>query len=269
MVDDVKIDVFGNDVFPNAFSDVGVYLFFVKLAGLVELFQYRTVSINAPNFNFRVLLFQITTRTRNGASCAYSRNHVGDFTIGLSPNFRPGTFIMGLPVGEVVVLIAPVAIGNFFTQSGSYGIVGARVVGFHIGRTNDDLGTQGPQEVHFFFGLFVSRGENTFVAFHGSGNGQAHPGIAGSTFNDGAPGSQVASCFCIQYHFECHPVFDGVTRVESFYFHQYQCGHFRHNFMELNHGRIADGGENVLVVIHRKEGSRVREFEGWMFGARC
>jgi hypothetical protein len=41
---------------------------------------------------------------------------MGDFSIGLLPDLRAGGFIMGEPVGEVVVLIGVKRMGDLFAR---------------------------------------------------------------------------------------------------------------------------------------------------------
>ena len=58
-VNEAKVDVLWQNVFTNALGDVSVNLLRVKLAGLVVLFEYGTVGVDAPNLNIRVLLFKV------------------------------------------------------------------------------------------------------------------------------------------------------------------------------------------------------------------
>ena len=201
MVNDIEINIGGNNVFPDAFGDIRVNLGGVKLAGLMEFFQGRAIGVDAPDLNVGILRFQVASGTGYRAPCSDPGYEVGDFPVGLAPYFGAGSFEMGLPVRQVVVLVAPVAVGGFLAQLLCHGVIGAGIIGGDISRTNDHLGPYGPEDIHFFLRLLVGGGEDTAVALHGCCQGEAHPCIAGSTLDDGPSRCQLARCFGVFYHF--------------------------------------------------------------------
>ena len=124
----------------------------------------------------------------DGAAGAGCHDQVGNFSIRLFPYFGTGALVMSEAVGQVVVLIGIKRVGNLFGEAAGYGVIGLRVVRFDIGRADDDLGAQRLQDIHFFFRLFVGRREDAFIPFDDGGEGEAHPSITGSAFDDGATG---------------------------------------------------------------------------------
>ena len=107
-------------------------------------------------------------------------------------------------------------------EPAGYGIIAPGILGFYVGRAYDDFGADCFEDVGLFFGLFVRGGENAFIAFDDGSECQAHAGIAGCAFYDGATGFEFAFLLCYFYHFEGHTVLDRVTRVEIVDFGKYR-----------------------------------------------
>ena len=63
------------------------------------------VRLNGHQANCRVALAQVTCGTHRRSRCAQPGHKMRDLPVRVVPNFRPGRFRVGLPVGGVVVLI--------------------------------------------------------------------------------------------------------------------------------------------------------------------
>lgn len=177
---------------------------------------------------------------------------MGDFAVGLLPDFGSGAFVMGFAVAQIIVLIAPKRVWDFGAESARDAIIGALIFGFDVGGANDDFGAEGLEHIHFFLALLVGRGENTAIAAHASDEREAHSGIAGGTFDDGATGFEQAIFLGIVDHFDSHPVLDGVAGIEGFDFGEYEGGDFGGQFVDFDEGGIADGFEDIFLIIHIK-----------------
>ena len=148
---------------------------------------------------------------------------------------------MRLGIGEVVVLVAPVGVGNLFVEALGYRVIRAGVIRLDIRGADDYFSPHGAEEVNLLFGLFIAGREDTLIAPHGSGDGQAHARIARGTFDNRATGFEQTCRFGILDHLEGHAVFDRVARIGRLDFGQDRSGDIRHRFIEFDQGRIADG----------------------------
>ena len=157
---------------------------------------------------------------------------------------------MRLPVGEVIILIAQICIGDLPGQSAGNGIVAAGVIGLHIGWTNNHLRANGLEDVHFFFRLFIGGRKNAFIALDDGCQGQAHPRIAGGAFNNGTARFEFAFFFRHFHHFQGHTVLDGVTRVEIIYFGDHLAGEVLCDLIQPDQWRVSNRFENMLFDIH-------------------
>src|SRR3546814_1418518 len=83
IIDHIKINALRKKIFSDPFGNVRIDLILVENAGFFVLLEYRSITIDAPDPNFRVLFFQETADAANGASGPYSGNEMGNFAIGL------------------------------------------------------------------------------------------------------------------------------------------------------------------------------------------
>ena len=177
-VDQTEIDVGRQDVFANALGDVRVNFVFVEFARFVVLLEHRTVRVDAPNLNVGVLLLQVLGGATDGAPRANADHEVGDFAFRLLPNLRSGRTVMGFPVGEVVVLVAPHAVGDLVVQTLSHAVVAVRMVWSDCRGTHMDFRPHGAQHVHLFLALLAVGGADEAVPFHDAGKREAHARVA-------------------------------------------------------------------------------------------
>src|SRR4029079_10085212 len=81
-VDHVEVDVPGQEVFPDALSDVRVDLVLVEDPRLFVFLEYRAVGIDDPNLDLRVALFQVPACARRGAAGPDADDQVSDAAVG-------------------------------------------------------------------------------------------------------------------------------------------------------------------------------------------
>src|SRR5690606_15561705 len=96
MVNYAEIHAFGEEIFPDAFGDIGINFVFVENAGFVIFLEYVAESINSPDQNVSFFFFDETSCSGNGTSSSYAPYEVCDFAFGLFPDFGSGGFVMGL-----------------------------------------------------------------------------------------------------------------------------------------------------------------------------
>jgi hypothetical protein len=66
------------EVLADPFGDVRVDLVLVEDAGLLVFLEHRSVGVDPPHLDRRVLLFQIATRARRGAARADADDEMGE-----------------------------------------------------------------------------------------------------------------------------------------------------------------------------------------------
>ncbi len=216
--------------------------------------EHRSVAVHTPNLNRRVLLLKVLGHPRNGAACSHTHNKVRDFTFGLFPNLRPRRLVMRLAVAEVVVLVGEVGVGDLRIQTPRHRIVAVGVVGGHVGGADVDFCAERPQYIHFLLALLVAEGADEFVAFDNGCEREAHAGVAGGAFNDGAAGLEQTVFLGIFDHFQGHTVLGAVSGVEVFHFGVHGSGNAFHGFVQLDQWCTANGFQNVLVDGRRLAG---------------
>ncbi len=105
LVNEAKVDVLRQNVFANTFGDVAINFFLVKFAGLVELFENRTVGIDAPNLDAWILLLEELCYAGYGSARAHAHHKVGDAALGLLPDLGTRGLVVRLAVAQIIVLI--------------------------------------------------------------------------------------------------------------------------------------------------------------------
>ena len=105
LVNEAKVDVLWQNVFANTFGDVAINFFLVKFAGLVELFENRTVGIDAPNLDAWILLLEELCYAGYGSARANAHHKVGNAALGLLPDLRTRGLVVRLAVAQIIVLI--------------------------------------------------------------------------------------------------------------------------------------------------------------------
>ena len=99
MINYRHIVVFRNDIFADAFRNIGVGMVVMKLAGLMEFLQDRSVGIDPDHFDVRIFLFKEGSASGNGTACSGSYHKVGKLSFGLIPDLRGSRFVMRRSVG--------------------------------------------------------------------------------------------------------------------------------------------------------------------------
>ena len=105
VIDDIEIDVPGEEILANPFGDVGIDLVLVEDARLFVFLEHRAVGIDAPHFDFRVPLLQVPAHPGDRAARPDADDEVRHLPVGLIPDFGTGLLVVGCGVREVVVLI--------------------------------------------------------------------------------------------------------------------------------------------------------------------
>lgn len=212
VVEHVEMHGGRENVFADAFNDVGHG--FADFAGLDEFIVERPDRVNADDFEGGIFFFEEFAGAGDCASGTHSADEMGDFAFGVFPQFGAGGVVVGVRVHGIFILIGIEGVGNFAGEFLGDGVVAARIVGLDGGGTDDDFGAEGFQEINFFAGLFVGDGEDDFVSAHGSDESEAHAGVAGSAFDDGAAGFEEAFALGFVNHPNADSVFYGAARVE-------------------------------------------------------
>ena len=71
----------------------------------MELFENRTVGIDAPNLDAWILLLEELCYAGNGSARANAHHKVGNAALGLLPDLRTRGLVVRLAVAQIVVLI--------------------------------------------------------------------------------------------------------------------------------------------------------------------
>ena len=142
------------------------------------LLEHGTVRVDAPNLDVRVLLLEVLGGAADRATGAYADDEVRDFAFCLLPNLGARRTIMRLAVGEVVVLVAPHAVGNLVVQFLRHAVVAVRVVWCHGRGTNMHLRPHRAQDIDLLLALLAVGGANELVPFDDACQREAHARVA-------------------------------------------------------------------------------------------
>src|SRR6266566_1258900 len=126
---------------------------FDGLPALDEIVVQRAVGIDADDFDMGIFFLQVFSHAADGAAGAYTAHEVGDLAFAVFPNLGTGGAVMRFGIAGIVVLIRVVRIGNLAGELLRHRIVTARIFRLDGGRTDDDFGAQGFEEIDFFLGL--------------------------------------------------------------------------------------------------------------------
>ena len=248
-IDHRKVYVFRQNVFANAFGDVGVDFVFVELSGFVILFKHRTVGVHTDDLNIGIALFEITTHPANGSSRADSDHKMSDSAFGLFPDFGAGGFVVRCSIAEVVVLIGKKTVRDLRVQAARHRIIAIGMIGRNGRRAHVDLGAHGSQNVHFLLALLVAQGADQFIALDHGGQCQAHTRVAAGAFDNGAARFEPAVALGVFDHFQGHSVFDAVARIEILHLGPDLGLDLCRYFVEFDHRGSADGVQNVGMDV--------------------
>ena len=249
-VDEVKINICGQDILANALSDIGIDLLFVELPRFMVLLEDGTIGVNPPNLDVRILLLEVLGRATDGTTGAHTRAKVGDHAPGLLPNLWTSGVVMGLTVGEIVILVAPDAVWDLLVEALSYAVITVRMVGRHRCWAHIYLRPHCTEDVDLFLRLFVAHGANQLVPFHRTSQGKAHARIATRALDDGASRLELTIAFRRLDHAQGHTVLDTVARIEVLHLRQNRTREVGSDLVQPDHGRIANGSEDVFVDDH-------------------
>ena len=157
---------------------------------------------------------------------------------------------MGFGIHGIVILIGIIGIGNFAREFFRDGVVAARIFGLDGGGADDDFGAERLQQIDFFLGLLVGDGENHFVTANRGDERQAHAGIAGSAFDDGAAGLEQALFFGLVNHGDADAVFHRAAGIDVVGLDVNLRLQALVDAIQADQRRASDGLENV-VTLHR------------------
>ena len=179
-----------------------------------------SLRVGADDHEVRLALLQVAAGAADRAARADGGHEVRDPALGGLPDLRPGRRVVRLRVGGVRVLVGLPRARRLTRQPVGDLVVGALVVGVHVGRTDDDLGTVGAQQRSLLLRLLVRHHEDAPVALHGGRLRQADAGIAGRRFDDDAAGLQQPRSLRRLDHRQRDPILDRSARV-----HVLELGH--------------------------------------------
>ena len=173
--------------------------------------------VHAVHFDARVFLFEESPGTGNGPAGAEPSNEVGDFAIGLSPDFGAGRSVVGLGVGGVFVLVE-VVVAGLLAEFGGEGDGAFRGTG---GRAEfvvefDDFRAEEAQRGALLGGNLLRECGGELVAFGVGDHGEAHAGVAGSGFDKARAIFENAPFGRILNEVGGDPVLDGAEGVVPF-----------------------------------------------------
>src|SRR6267143_790737 len=245
VVKDFQIHRCREKIFTDAFYDVrlGLDLF----SRLEEIVVERTVGIDADDFDVGILFLQIFSHTTDRPAGTHAADKVRDFSFAVFPNFRARRLVVRFRIHWIVVLIGVVRIGNFTSELFCHGIITARIFRLDGRGANDDFGAERFQEIHFFLGLLVRGGENTFITAHGRNKRQPHAGIAGSSFDNRAAWFQQALLLGFVNHGDADAVLHGAAGIGKFRFDVNLRLQALIDAVQADQRRVADRFQNVVT----------------------
>jgi len=153
---------------------------------------HRAVDINRNDLYLRILFFEIFPCSGNGPAGSDSADQVGDFAVGLSPDFRAGCHVVRLDVVEIMVLPDEVSPGGFLDEPLGGFIITLGIVGGHRGRADMHFGAERLEGVDFFGGHFVRDSEYRTKSVGCGEHGDRRTGVAGGRFDYGSARFQFA-----------------------------------------------------------------------------
>lgn len=245
VVEDVEMHGGGENVFADAFDDVGHGL--ADFAGLDEFVVEGADGVDADDFYGGIFFFEEFAGAGDGATGAHGADEVRDFAFGVFPKLGAGGVVVSVGIHGIFILIRIKGVGNFAGEFFGDGVVAARVVGLDGGGTDDDFCAKGFEEINFFARLLVGDGEDDFVTAHGGDEGEAHAGVAGSAFDDGAAGFEEAFALGLVDHPDADAIFDGAAGVEVIGFDVDGRLNVFGEAVEADERGAADGFENVFA----------------------
>src|SRR6185436_17883742 len=136
-------------------------------------------GVDAPDLDRRLALLQVAPDTRDRAAGPDPGDQVRDRPAGLLPDLRRRLLVVGLRVGEVVVLVRLPRVRHLALEARRDGVVRARVLRIDVRGADDYVGAEGLERVDFLLRLLVGRREDALVALDDGGDGEAHAGVAG------------------------------------------------------------------------------------------
>ncbi len=207
IIDEVKSDIIGDDVFAQAFHFIWIDLILVEKARLPEPLQNRAIGINAYYLDIRVLFLEIFGRAREGTASAGTADVVRNLTFCIAPNLRACAVVMSTSIIEIVVLPQVERIGGIARDLLRPGIVGTRVFRLYICGADDYFSPHSAQQSELFLPGLARHGQDALVTFHRANNGQAVAGIARSRFHNSSPRLELTRFLSLFHHIEGNAVF--------------------------------------------------------------
>jgi hypothetical protein len=208
----------------------------------------RADGIHADNLDVGIFFFQVAADAGNRAARAHPADEVRDFSLGVLPDFRAGGAVMRLGIHRVLVLIGIEGIGNFAREFGGDGIVAARIFRLDGGGADNDFCAECFQQIDFFARLLVGDGEDDFVAAHAGHQREAHAGVAGRAFDDGAAGLQFAGALGLVNHGEPDTVFHRAAGIHVVGLDPDFGGQVFGQTIQADDRRVADSFQDVVAL---------------------
>ena len=148
--------------------------------------------------------------------------------------------------------------GEFFRN----GIITARIFRLDRRGANNDFGAKRFQEIDFFLGLLIGRGENAFVPTHGGDQRQPHAGVAGSAFDNGAARFEKALFLGFVNHGDADAILHRAAGIGELRFDVHLGLQALIDAVQADQRRVPDGFQNV-VTFHSDVSGRATGQRGF------
>ena len=204
-VDDRGVVRAGHEVLADALGQV-------RAGGVAG--QDAAFGVGADDLDGRVAGLQGAGRAGDRAAGPDAGDEVGDPTLGLVPDLRPGRLLVGRRVLLVPVLVGLERARDVTRQAGRHRVVALGRLGRDVGRAQDDLGAVGPKELLLLGRLLVGHDEDAAIALQRGRDREAVAGVAAGGLDDRAAGLQEARPLGGLDHRQADPVLDRAARIE-------------------------------------------------------
>ena len=138
----------GDLVAADALDFVGSSRF--DFLGAAEVRINGSFRVSGNDLDAGVFLFEIAAHPTQCAAGTGRRHEVCNLAFRLVPDFRTRGFIMCFGIGLVVKLIGEDSVGCIVSDRFRLHHIVVRMIGWDGRGCNDDLGTIGPEQPHFF-----------------------------------------------------------------------------------------------------------------------
>jgi hypothetical protein len=216
----------------------------------------RADGIGAHDLQSGLALLQVVARSRDRAARPDSGDQDVELLAELFPDLGPGGVVMRLGVGGIGVLVGIERAGRLRGHATRDRVVRARVLRLDLGRADDDLGAERPQQGDLLARHLVRHHEDAAVAALRRDLGQTDPGIARRRLDDGAARPQKALALGRLDHGQPDAILDRSARVEVLELREQARAATRLHSRQPHDRRAADQVEDRRKLPHGGDRSR-------------